>query len=246
MAKYRRSKDKNSKWVKYGALGVLMKLMVTFGMPGMIRDLKIKQASYAIPVVGITLAFIGGPAIGGYSGLTLSNELENGGALFFDFKRIKGKRILKTPPSHDTINDAIKKYYSVNSLDQLNKRIIQKLKKQLKGFGKETAVAQHLIELPYGKYERKKKGYKSGKGKVVGHTVIVLYDVKWNIPLTWIYTYCSVHESQIINDLMKKAEAILDKGVIKKVRYDKGFYSFKIFKEMINAGVKVIESYNMV
>ena len=120
MAKYRRSKDKNSKWVKYGALGVLMKLMVTFGMPGMIRDLKIKQASYAIPVVGITLAFIGGPAIGGYSGLTLSNELENGGALFFDFKRIKGKRILKTPPSHDTINDAIKKYYSVNSLDQLN------------------------------------------------------------------------------------------------------------------------------
>jgi len=209
-------------------------------MMGMIKDIKIKSASYAIPVVGITLALMCGPAIGAYSGLALSNGLENGVAVFFDFNRKKGKRILKMPPSHDAINDAIKKYYYVNDLDELNKKSMQKLKGNLKNFGKETAVDKHLIELLYGKYDKKNKGYKSGKGEVVGHTVIVLYDVTWNIPITWIYTYGSVHESQLIKDLMRKAEAVLGKGVIKRVRYDKGFYSFDIFKDMIDAGVNVI------
>jgi hypothetical protein len=118
--------------------------------------------------------------------------------------------------------------------------MIRKLVRCLKNFGKETAIDKHLIELPYGKYERKNKGYKSGKGEVVGHTVIVLYDVTWNIPITWIYTYGSVHESRLIKDLMRKAEAVLGKGVIKRIRYDKGFYSFAIFKDMIDACVKFI------
>lgn len=237
---YQKSKEKNSGIINHGTLGVFVKLMVSFGMIGMIRDLKIKSASYAIPVIGITLALMCGPAIGAYSCLALSNELEKGVAVFFNFNRKKGRRILNTPPSHDAINDAIKKYYHVNDLDKLNKKSMQKLKGCLKNFGKETAVDKHLIELPYGEYDKKNKGYKGGKGDVVGHTVLVLYDVTWNIPITWIYTYGSVHESRLIKDLMRKAEAILGKDVIKRVRYDKGFYSFEIFKDMIDADVKVI------
>jgi hypothetical protein len=239
-AKYLKSEDENSKWIKHGTLQVFVKLMVTFGMVGMIKELEIKQASYAIPVVGITLALMCGPAIGAYSGLALSKELENSGAIFFDFKRVKGRRISRKPPSHDAINDAIKKYYKVACLDKLDKRMIQKIKKRFKNFGKETAVDKHLIELLHGKYERKKKGYKSGKGEVVGHTVIVLYDVTYNMPITWIYTYGSVHESQLINDLMRKAGKILGKGTIQRVRYDKGFYGFRIFKQMIKDDIKVI------
>ena len=237
---YSKSKSKDSKIINHGTLGVFVKLMVTSGFPGMIKDLEIKRASYAIPIVAITLAMMSGPAIGAYSGSALADGLANGGAMFFDFKRVKGKNILKTPPSHDTINDAIKKYYGVNDLDKLNKRTIRKLKKHLKNFGEKTAVDKHLIELPDGEYEKKNKGYKSGKGKVDGHTALVLYDVKWNIPITWIYTYGSVHESRLILQLMKKGEAILGKGVTKKVLYDKGFYGFGIFKQMIKDRTLVI------
>ena len=237
---YSKSKNKNSKIINHGALGVFVKLMVTYGFPGMIKDLGINRASYAIPLTAITLAMMSGPAIGAYSGSALADELSRGGAMFFDFKRVKGKKVLKTPPSHDAINDAIKEYYGVNDLDKLNKRTIRKLKKHIKDLGEKTAVDKHLIELPDGDYERKSKGYKSGKGKVDGHTVLVLYDVKWNIPITWIYTYGSVHESRLILHLMKKGEAILGKGATKKVLYDKGFYGFGIFKQMINDRTLVV------
>jgi len=226
--KYFRSKEKDSKSIKHGTLGVFVKLMITLGMKSVIKDLKIERASYAIPIVAITLAIMCKPAIGAYSDLALSKELANGGAISFDFRRVKGKKILKASPSHDALNDAIKKYYSLRSIDYLNKRIIRKLKKRLKDFGKETAIDKHLIELPYGDYDKKNVGHKGGKGKAVGHTVVVLYDVTWGIPITWIYTYGSVHESQLIIPLMRKAERIIGEGVIKRVRYDKGFYDFKI------------------